>query len=730
MATLNLNKIGDPVDSKPIEQLLTPDLDGSGEPDECDDSIIPRIGDEFQVQIPPLIERSDYLSHSLDPIDKNQTRYLGSDIEVAWVDLNHAMPSKNAIKKEICSNGENSSYEDKCLVPRLSLPGEKWTEAEKGSFILGLYIFQRNFVEVKRFIETKEMGAILSFYYGEFYGSAEYRRWSDSRKKKSKKCVHGQRIFSGSRQQELMSRLLPTLSEDLRDSLSEVSKKFNDEKMSLVDYVSSLKSIVGINTLVKAIGIGKGKHDLTGMSLESSKSNPMRPEIPSGKACSSLTTSEIVQFLSGDYRLSKARSNDLFWEAVWPRLLARGWHSEQPKDQASYISGLKVCLVFIVPGVKKFSRRKLVKGEHYFDSVTDVLSKVAKEPELIELDSDEDNGKNKEDVDDDDLTFRQRHCYLQPRTPNRNADVMVFTVVDTSLSGGKVRELRSLPTEISFSLASKDLTNNYEGTDEFETTKKKTKSSGELKSVGTMKSEKDLRESKNKKPKKVSKSLSSQKMKRVSNGDYIAPLKKRCKKETGIDLSKSGPGPQLENGISSSCSRNNECNENLSYTSSSKGSPNESFECDPSGTERRTLIDLNVPQVSPELENGFVFAESGHEQDNNRRSEPDIVIPRRHSTRNRPPTTRALEALADGYLTVTRKRKAKEGSSSNEELAYRPQQRTRGVVGPTDSTARGVVGPSESMDSVVACQVEEAENGVANSDSRVHPEANEEPASG
>ncbi|KAL0414716.1 UNVERIFIED_CONTAM: hypothetical protein Sradi_1673300 [Sesamum radiatum] len=201
-----------------------------------------------------------------------------------------------------------------------------------------------------------------------------------------------------------------------------VSKTFGDEKMSLADYVSSLKAMVGMDILVEAVGIGKGKQDLTGMALEPSRSNqviPARPEIPTGKACSSLTTTEIIKFLSGDYRLSKARSNDLFWEAVWPRLLARGWHSEQPKDQG-YVAGSKHCLVFLMPGVKKFSRRKLVKGDHYFDSVTDVLSKVAKDPGLIELDAEEDHeskkkeeyertGERKSEQDDNHLPTRQQH---------------------------------------------------------------------------------------------------------------------------------------------------------------------------------------------------------------------------------------------------------------------------------------------------------------------------------
>jgi hypothetical protein len=211
---------------------------------------------------------------------------------------------------------------------------------------------------------------------------------------------------------------------------------------------------------VEAVGIGKGKDDLTGLAMEPGKMNQtfqLCPNLPTGKACSSLTPSDIIKFLTGGFRLSKARCNDIFWEAVWPRLLARGWHSEQPKNQG-YVSS-KHCLVFLMPGVKKFSRRKLVKGDHYFDSVRDVLSKVASEPKLLELEAEgatlqscNENGWVPEVTSDpDDPSNHQRHCYLKPRVTTCNPNLMKFTVVDTSsVRGGKlsnVRELRYLPAE-------------------------------------------------------------------------------------------------------------------------------------------------------------------------------------------------------------------------------------------------------------------------------------------
>lgn len=186
---------------------------------------------------------------------------------------------------------------------------------------------------------------------------------------------------------------------------------------------------MGTPTLIEAVRIGKGKEDLTNLSMEPTRNDQLfsiQPEIPAGKAWSSLTSRDIIKFLTGDFRLSKARSNDIFWEAVWPRLLGRGWHSEQPKNYFCY--GSKHQLVFLTPGVKKFSRRKLVKGDHYFDSVSDVLSKVASDPVLIELEAET------ESIVENNTDDRQPRCYLKPRVSTCSSNPATYTIVDTSLS--------------------------------------------------------------------------------------------------------------------------------------------------------------------------------------------------------------------------------------------------------------------------------------------------------
>lgn len=538
---------------------------------------------------------------------------------------------------------------------------------------------------------------------------------------------------------------------------------------------------MGINLIVEAVAIGSGKQDLTGMAMEPLRSNHQnRSEIPAGKACSALTTSEIIKFLSGDYRLSKARSNDLFWEAVWPRLLARGWHSEQPQNQG-YVAGSK-CLVFLLPGVKKFSRRKLVKGDHYFDSVTDVLSKVAKDPGLIELDSEEVNGDLTTEKDEVNMVeeeshppSRQRHSYLQPRTPNRSVDAIKFTVVDTGLLDGKIRELRTLPREISSMVIS---FNSYQEESTGKSCPKKVASKKNRdentssqnihhdvgKSSAPVRKKKDGNEIQ--KPRKVSKPLPrKQKQGYVDN---IAPISKRCKKSTantheeeardgGVILPHHSTST-LENGVSCSSSRihdsNNEVTnqEKLSSSSSSRGSPSESIDFPQTSSviapeppqetppQPQLLIDLNLPHVTSEIENNGLAPDLPNKADN-RSNNHGVAAPtaveassevqsstantRRLSTRNRPPTTRALEAVASGYLSISRRRKNRDTSSTDAQP--RPSQHPRLGPGPNESPSSSVASPSQIGDAS-SSQIVETDGGASTSGTSNADNMNEDPA--
>lgn len=210
---------------------------------------------------------------------------------------------------------------------------------------------------------------------------------------------------------------------------------------------------MGLRLLVDAVAIGKEKEDLTVVTSVPMKTKQWfavssKPSsVPGLGAYTSLTSVDIINQLTGNSRLSKARCNDIFWEAVWPRLLARGWHSEQSKDRGYFTS--KDNIVFIVPGVKRFSRGELVKGDHYFDSVSDILTKVASEPELLEFETGggeiREAAENSSDEEDSSPSHGQRHRYLRSPCSNRGNLQMKFTVVDTSLAAGeKLCGLRNL----------------------------------------------------------------------------------------------------------------------------------------------------------------------------------------------------------------------------------------------------------------------------------------------
>ncbi|XP_055818294.1 uncharacterized protein LOC129887280 isoform X2 [Solanum dulcamara] len=819
---------GDHTDDVSADQSLSfesSDMTGVlGEPE-----IPPRIGNQYQVEMPPLTgDCTSYTKMLADQETRADISWdfmVGLPIPLVWVNqevgrvkneklenlvdsingANDNVPSEpestrltnmysktdNTTVKEEPSDtilhskatlgeSENLSSEKKlqeirgqryCLVPGIVL--DFWTGTEKASLVLGLYIFEKNFVHVKRFVETKRTGDILAFYYGEFYGSPEYLRWSECRKVRSRRSVCGQKMFTGSRQQEMMSRLLPRISEENQKALTEVSKAFGEGKILLEEYVFSLKAMVGVNMLIEAVGIGKGKYDLTCMTLEPSRSNhAVRSEVPVGKACSSLTTNEVIKFLTGDYRLSKARSSDLFWEAVWPRLLARGWLSEKPKN-LNYAANPKNELVFLMPGIKKFSR-KLVKGNHYFDSVRDVLGKVASDPTLLELKAEGETDETK--LEQDDLPTRQRPCYLQPRTPNRYTDVMKFTVVDTSLSDGKpykLRELRSLPVDISNKLASGNKAEESEGesTDESDSVgtsvvneaeanhnnSSRIISNGEMHSDGkgykiSVSSQKfqeasnegilisdpaastvpvnDSKKTKNicedKQTRKVVKSHSFKRLKE-NNVDFAAPIAKRRRRLTacshGSDMVNSLMVPGLEQEMRHTSSSNDlslnnipiaSSEDKVSSSNSSKSSPSQSAECASlDGPKTRTMIDLNEPQVPPDSEYEILMPALTEDQSVNMKSTDDVsgelktlahnasmeeqqpsLNSRRHGTRNRPPTTRVLEALANGFLTVNTRQKSREGGSKRK-LTSRSSRQTPGDMRVTDFSNSTVVSQME-----------------------------------
>ncbi|KAK1387604.1 hypothetical protein POM88_015782 [Heracleum sosnowskyi] len=699
MVSPEVNQNGDNIDNISAEQLLPIDSSYA-----CgvfgESKLLPRIGDEYLAQIPSFLsgpEYDCYLKRLIDAEKKDHVPFdfwLGLSVPVTWNNyVNKANENiKNAKQgfsfasvRETIDSYQGSSYS---LIPGVC--GDAWNDIEKTSFLLGVHIFKKKFVHLKRFIGSKKMGDVLLFYYSKFYSSIEYNRWSTCRKGRRRKCVSGQLLISGLRQQELVSRLLSRVSEECQKALIEVTKTYAKKDVSLIEYVFSIKSMVGLETFVDAVGIGKGKEDLTSMDI-----GPVR--IPIGKACSYLTCTEIVNFLTGGYRLSKAQSSDLFWEAVWPLLLGRGWQSEKPKNQAY---------------------------------VPDVLDKISSEPELLKLPTENDEGKKKdedrwiEEIKEPQNLHKKRQCCLQPQKSICDMDDRKFTVVDTSLDNGiflKFREPRTLPMDISKKkivpkdgdqgtsnsptnisdcahnmLMARETNSTARDKITSDTGKFFDSSSDQLVHSNVPDSMNPVRNAKKQKTlyedqqsrKPVDIHL-RQKLKR-SNLNTSTSVTKRyrtiaaCSEEIGSSRSTIPLLPEFGDHVRVCCSDIHDPNkkasiqaslskDSLASTNSRKGSPCGSTGGSQENTQSRMFPDSNLPQQPVDFPNSFILTNSANmqnditstRQDDFCKTSADISAPeqppninsRRQSTRNRPPTARALEALVNGDLTAKKKRR-------------------------------------------------------------------------
>ncbi|KAJ4866757.1 Uncharacterized protein Rs2_51710 [Raphanus sativus] len=689
----------------------------NGEP-----QLLPRVGDQYQAVIPHLVPEHDRskLIRCCFGLDPHLVTF-GLPIPLMWTRSEKFRGFREAeIEEEEEGEGERPSchvssepaarikprsivlalpcqknakvkfeWLDKSLYPFPGSSGESWEDAERERFLLGLYFLGKNLVLLQRFVGSKKMGDMLSYYYGSFYRSNEYKRWVDGRKSgRSKRSVQGHKLLTGWRQQELLSRISSHVSEECKSTLLQVYKAFREDRIELEEYVFSLKKLIGLDVLTEAIGIGKGKKDLT---LEASKLSNHGGGGSKVRIRNDLPVADIVKFLKGEYRMSKTRSSDLFWEAVWPRLLARGWHSEQPKD------GPKNSLVFLIPEANKFSRRKMSKGSHYFDSLTDVLNKVALDPTLLHLNTDEDPRKEEEnknepaiEFDDDDSSQnnskkKKKKRYLEPRIKtSKTQEVTMFTIMDTSgvEEGCTLKELRSLPVETGNSIVnpasylseSEDYQLSEESENKAETTTIRVcggssispgkSSSVDMNNSSTISlNERGQKNRKRGRPRnpKLSPNRSSLaedvKKKPVKKGTQMRPNPSEADqnvvlmREEHIDTLKlSSTGSSAED--DSSCGRNE----------GRQGRP-----------EIRQDFDLNVSQTSLEAEEAATtdgvhnnsesscpLKQSSIQMDEEMPGEMQVSGPgRRQSTRTRPLTAKALEAFAFGYLGNSEKKKRK-----------------------------------------------------------------------
>lgn len=179
-----------------------------------------RVGDEYQAQIPSLITEDETLPcfHDVKTDVENQFEF-GLPIPVTWVQNQH----KNKKKPKRSKKGKSGNLRNVLVpVPCSSGEEESWSVIEHESFLLGLYIFGKNLRVVNKFVRNKGMPNVITYYYGKFYRSSEHKKWSMYRKKRIRKSVPGKKFFRGWRRQELLSRLLPKVTNECKTRLAQV----------------------------------------------------------------------------------------------------------------------------------------------------------------------------------------------------------------------------------------------------------------------------------------------------------------------------------------------------------------------------------------------------------------------------------------------------------------------------------------------------------------------------
>ncbi|KAG5075924.1 hypothetical protein JHK84_057155 [Glycine max] len=392
---------------------------------------------------------------------------------------------------------------------------------------------------------------------------------------------------------------------------ADVSKSYSEGRISLEEYITSLKSTVALGVLVEAVGIGKGKEDLTRPTVEHVKKTQVF-SIQTSKAWSSLGPSDIIKHLTGGYRLSKAKS------------------------------------------------------DHCFDSVSDVLSKVVAEPNLLKLEvvetkvggsneEDAETGSNKDgqpdnhhhrkvEVDADDIAYNKGNKHIS-KTKHRKGKLD-----DISPSGTETAKIyskkNSSNADCQKAKHNRDATGQKEVNANPDDANKMTENRENQKTCVPDGNQ----------PKRIIENQFSQRARSGHSDVAVPPIKRQrltawAKAETSHILKNSSGGLGSEK-LGLSVILLSRCQQE-SRVCLDKG-----ISCDKVDKyESQHSINFNAPQVPLKFEDGEMMAKAEKDEQG---LKPNDTIPRRKSTRNRPLTVRALESFANEFLHAQRKQKRKD----------------------------------------------------------------------
>ncbi|KAK9084187.1 hypothetical protein Scep_030658 [Stephania cephalantha] len=156
--------------------------------------------------------------------------------------------------------------------------GSPWSDIERQGFLLGLYIFGKNLVQVKKFVDSERDGeTYCCSIMGSFIGLMNIVDGWIAERQEAGNAYMGKRFLQVGGSRNWCPVCFPGMS--LKNAKMSCSglRTFCRGKILLEEYVTTLKSNVGLNILIDAVGIGRRKHDLTGIVQEPAKVNHVIP---------------------------------------------------------------------------------------------------------------------------------------------------------------------------------------------------------------------------------------------------------------------------------------------------------------------------------------------------------------------------------------------------------------------------------------------------------------------
>jgi hypothetical protein len=273
------------------------------------------------------------------------------------------------------------------LWPDYCIGSKIWSIEEEKDFALGIFLFEKNFKPISRFIGDGQQKNFIQcrwYYYNKFKRSLSplYRAFKQSSLHHSKEQhVRGSLMVLGNRGRKLLTRLFHHITDSkVQDRITEAHSKMARNEISLEKFVRLLKKHSSSLKLWAAFAIGQ-EDDLSSCyyHLFTEKSTK-RSRLVANSRYRDCTTLEIQEELAQmDIRSTPTNQmSDLFHMGVWPRLERLGWHLETVQKGNG-----RNMVYYCCPSLVRFTKGAQ-RGIEYFDASRALLSYVAQNLSVLD----------------------------------------------------------------------------------------------------------------------------------------------------------------------------------------------------------------------------------------------------------------------------------------------------------------------------------------------------------